>query len=284
MSINAGLIAKKNMRLDLTANASHNINRVVKLSLIEDPASVGLLVGGISGGIGNTVQVHRVGNPTYSFLVYEQRYDANGHMIESGSFKDPSNPDFNGDGLINALDKWSDLEAFVDRNNDGIINVKDRYIYDKAAPDWFAGLALNFVYKQWSAGFSMRSEIGGYIYNNIHSNSGTFQSINGTQGFLSNISSLYYEDEVQKVTANQLMSDHYMERADFLRMDYFNIGYNFGKLKYLKERVGLNATFVIQNVFVLTKYSGLDPEVGGGIDNNIYPRPRIYSLNLTFDF
>ena len=284
MSINAGLIAKKNMRLDLTANASHNINRVVKLSLIEDPASVGLLVGGISGGIGNTVQVHRVGNPTYSFLVYEQRYDANGQMIESGSFKDPDNPDFNGDGLINALDKWSDLEAFVDRNDDGIINVKDRYIYDKVAPNWFAGLALNFVYKQWSAGFSMRSEIGGYIYNNIHSNSGTFQSINGTQGFISNISSLYYEDEVQKVSANQLMSDHYMERADFLRMDYFNIGYNFGKLKYLKEKVGLNATFVIQNVFVLTNYTGLDPEVGGGIDNNIYPRPRMYSLNLTFDF
>jgi len=75
-----------------------------------------------------------------------------------------------------------------------------------------------------------------------------------------------------------------MERADFLRMDYFNIGYNFGKLKYLKEKVGLNATFVIQNVFVLTNYTGLDPEVGGGIDNNIYPRPRMYSLNLTFDF
>jgi iron complex outermembrane receptor protein len=225
-----------------------------------------------------------VGNATYSFLVYEQRYDANGQMIESGSFKDPNNPDFNGDGLENALDKWSDLDAFVDRNNDGIININDRYIYDKVAPNWFAGLALNFVYKQWSAGFSMRSEIGGYIYNNIHSNSGTFQSINGTQGFISNISSLYYEDEVQKVSANQLMSDHYMERADFLRMDYFNIGYNFGKLKYLKEKVGLNATFVIQNVFVLTNYTGLDPEVGGGIDNNIYPRPRMYSLNLTFDF
>jgi iron complex outermembrane receptor protein len=131
---------------------------------------------------------------------------------------------------------------------------------------------------------SMRSEVGGYIYNNIHSNSGTFQSVNGTQGYLNNISSLYYEDEIQKIATNQLLSDHYLERADFLRLDYFNVGYNFGKLKAFNNKVGLNATLVINNVFVLTNYSGLDPEIGGGIDNNIYPRPRVYSLNLSFDF
>jgi iron complex outermembrane receptor protein len=130
----------------------------------------------------------------------------------------------------------------------------------------------------------MRSELGGNIYNNIHSNAGTFQSVNGTQGYLNNISSLYYEDEIQKIATNQLLSDHYMEKADFLRMDFFSVGYNFGKLKYFGEKVGLNATFVINNVFVLTNYSGLDPEIGGGIDNNIYPRPRVYSLNLSFDF
>lgn len=284
MSVNAGLFATKTMRLDLIANASHNINQVVKLSQVQDPNAVGILVGGISGGIGNTVQVQRVNYPTYSFLVYEQKYDANGKMIESGSYKDPNNPDFNGDGLINALDKWSDMEAFVDRNGDGVINIKDRYIYGKVAPNWFTGLALNFTYKKWFAGFSFRTELGGHIYNNIHSNSATFQSVNGTQGFLSNISSLYYEDEVQKITTNQLLSDHYMEKANFLRMDYFNLGYNFGKMKFTSNKVGLNATFVVQNVFVITKYSGQDPEVGGGIDNNIYPRPRVFSLNLSFDF
>jgi iron complex outermembrane receptor protein len=75
-----------------------------------------------------------------------------------------------------------------------------------------------------------------------------------------------------------------MEKANFLRMDYFNVGYNFGKLKALGNKVGLNATLVVNNVLVISKYKGLDPEVGGGIDNNIYPRPRVYSLNLTFDF
>jgi iron complex outermembrane receptor protein len=281
MSVNAGLYASKTMRLDLTANASRNINEVTKLTQVEDPNSVGILVGGISGGIGNTIQVQRVGYATYSFLVYEQQYDTDGSLIEVGQ---QASIDVNGDGSVTAADKWQDKHAFADRNGDGTINIEDRYIFDKVAPNWFTGLALNFSYKKWFAGVSMRTELGGHIYNNIHSNTATFQSINGTQGFISNISSLYYEDEVRNVTTNQLLSDHYMEKANFLRMDYFNVGYNFGKLKALGNKVGLNATLVVNNVFVLSNYKGLDPEVGGGIDNNIYPRPRVYSLNLTFDF
>ena len=281
MSVNAGLYASKTMRLDLTANASHNVNQVTKLTQVEDPNSVGILVGGISGGIGNTIQVQRVGYATYSFLVYEQQYDIDGSLIEVGQ---QASIDVNGDGSVTVADKWKDIHAFADRNGDGTINIEDRYIYDKVAPNWFTGLALNFSYKKWFAGVSMRTELGGHIYNNIHSNSATFQSINGTQGFINNISSLYYEEEVRNVSTNQLLSDHYMEKANFLRMDYFNLGYNFGKLKALGNKVGLNATLVVNNVFVLSKYKGLDPEVGGGIDNNIYPRPRVYSLNLTFDF
>jgi len=281
MSVNAGLYASKTMRLDLTANASRNINEVTKLTQVEDPNSVGILVGGISGGIGNTIQVQRVGYATYSFLVYEQQYDTDGSLIEVGQ---QASIDVNGDGSVTAADKWQDKHAFADRNGDGTINIEDRYIFDKVAPNWFTGLALNFSYKKWFAGVSMRTELGGHIYNNIHSNTATFQSINGTQGFISNISSLYYEDEVRNVTTNQLLSDHYMEKANFLRMDYFNVGYNFGKLKALGNKVGLNATLVVNNVLVISKYKGLDPEVGGGIDNNIYPRPRVYSLNLTFDF
>jgi iron complex outermembrane receptor protein len=280
-SFNAGIFANKNSRLDIMGNASRNFNRVIKLSQIEDENAVGVQVGGISGGIGNTIQVHRIGYPTFSFLVYEQLYDVDGAPIQVGQ---QATIDVNNDGQITTADKWKDIHAYADRNGDGLINIKDRYINNQAIADWFFGLSLNYQYKKWSFGMSMRSEIGGYIYNNIHSNAGTFQSVNGTQGFLNNISSLYYEDQIQKVATNQLLSDHYLERADFLRIDYFNVGYNFGKLKALNNKVGLNATLVVNNVFVFTNYSGLDPEIGGGIDNNIYPRPRMYSLNLTFDF
>jgi len=133
-SINAGLFANKNSRLDLMANASHNLNRVVKLSQIEDPDAVGVQVGGISGGIGNTVQVHRVGYPTFSFLLFEQLYDQNGQVIQVGQ---QANIDINNDGQITAADKWKDIHAYVDRNGDGVINIKDRYIYNQSVPNWF---------------------------------------------------------------------------------------------------------------------------------------------------
>jgi iron complex outermembrane receptor protein len=275
VSTNIGVIAKKDMRLDVMLNGTYNKNTVLKLSQVNDPNSPGILVGGISGGIGNTVQVHQIGNPTFSYFVYEQQYDASGNPIESGALIDPNNP---------TGGKYTDLDAFVDRNGDGVINIDDRYISNQAAALVFLGTTLNFAYKKWYAGFSMRGELGGYIYNNIHSNNATFQAVNGTQEYLNNISQLYYNEEFQKTTERQLLSDHYLEKANFLRLDYINLGYNFGKMEWTGKKVGLNASLVVSNVLVITKYSGLDPEVNGGIDNNIYPRPRMYSLNLTFDF
>ena len=281
VSINTGLIATKDMRLDWSINGTYNRNEVLKLSQVLDTTSPGVLIGGIGGGIGNTIQAHQIGYPTFSFFVLEQQYDSEGRVIEVGSL---ANIDLNGDGQVTALDKWKDTNAFVDQNGDGIINVQDRYYRGQAAPLMFFGTALNFQYKKWYAGFSARAELGATIYNNIHSNSATFQTVDGTKKYLNNISSLYYQDEVQRTTPNQLMSDHYLESANFLRMDFINVGYNFGKLGFAKEKVGLNVNFVVQNAFVVTKYAGQDPEIGGGIDNNFYPRPRVYSLNLTFDF
>lgn len=281
VSLNTGLIATKDMRLDWSVNATYNKNEVMKLSQVIDTTSPGVLIGGIAGGIGNTIQAHQLGYPTYTFFVLQQQYDSQGRVIEVGS---QSEIDMNGDGNITAADKWKDTNAFVDQNGDGIINVKDRYYAGQAAPQMFFGTALNFQYKKWYAGFSARAELGATIYNNIHSNSATFQTVDGTKKYLNNISSLYYQDEVQRTTASQLMSDHYLESANFLRMDFINVGYNFGKLGFSKDKVGLNVNLVVQNAFVLTKYSGQDPEIGSGIDNNFYPRPRVYSINLTFDF
>jgi TonB-linked SusC/RagA family outer membrane protein len=281
VSLNTGLVATKDMRLDWSVNATYNKNEVMKLSQVVDTTSPGVLIGGIGGGIGNTIQAHQLGYPTYTFFVLQQQYDSQGRVIEVGS---QSEIDMNGDGNITAADKWKDTNAFVDQNGDGIINVKDRYYAGQAAPKMFFGTALNFQYKKWYAGLSARAELGATIYNNIHSNSATFQTVDGTKKYLNNISSLYYQDEVQRTTASQLMSDHYLESANFLRMDFINLGYNFGKLGFSKDKVGLNVNLVVQNAFVLTKYSGQDPEIGSGIDNNFYPRPRVYSINLTFDF
>jgi iron complex outermembrane receptor protein len=65
-------------------------------------------------------------------------------------------------------------------------------------------------------------------------------------------------------------------------MDNLFVGYDFGKPFGTDLAFRLSAS--IQNVFVLTNYSGVDPEIFGGIDNNIYPRARVYSVNLNFKF
>ena len=280
LNLNIGLIQEKDLNLSVSANFAYNQNRVTKLSLIEDTSSIGIQVGGIAGGIGNTVQIHSLNNPTFSFLLYEQLYDQSDLPIQVG---EQASIDVNNDGIINDTDKWQTIHAFNDRDGDGMISPSDKYIINKPIPDLLIGGAINLNYKNWYSSISFRSEIGGYIYNNIHSNTATYQSINGTQGFLSNISSLYYESEVQNISDYQLQSDYYLEKANFFRVDFFNIGYNIGD--FLDNKVkNLDVSISVQNLFLLTKYSGLDPEIGGGIDNNIYPRPRVFSLNLNFNF
>ena len=83
-------------------------------------------------------------------------------------------------------------------------------------------------------------------------------------------------------TNNQFQSDYYIENASFLKMDNIGISYNAGKV--FNQKVGLIVGANCQNVFVATNYTGLDPEVYNGIDNNIYPRPRTYSLSANFNF
>ncbi|MFK7786167.1 MAG: SusC/RagA family TonB-linked outer membrane protein, partial [Crocinitomicaceae bacterium] len=261
IAVNGAAMVKKDFRWEIGANYTYNVNKVLNLTQVADTSSPGIPVGGISGGIGNNVQIHSVGFPTFSFYVYEQQYDAAGLPIEVGA----DNP--NGG-------TYTDTEAFVDRNEDGVINVEDLYRFQQAAPNAFIGLNMNFEYKRWFAGFSMRSELGGYIYNNVHSNNGTFQNV-GTLGFLNNLSDTYYQEEFQTTTDKQLLSDHYLEKADFLRLDYLNIGYRFKKY--------LTLSFTVNNAFILTNYTGIDPEINGGIDQNIYPRPRFYTVNLSFN-
>jgi TonB-dependent starch-binding outer membrane protein SusC len=247
-------IQQSDFNLTLSGNFTMNNNEITKLNRIEDSTSVGILVEGINGGIGNNVQIQAVGHPSNSFYVYEQVYDDVGKPVEG---------------------------EFVDRNLDGVINEMDRYIYEKAVPDFFAGFSANLSYKRWSAGFSMRGEFGRYVYNNVHSERGWFNNI-PAENHIFNLHNAFNETNFISSSPEQFLSDYYVEKADFIRMDFLNVGYNFGNI--YKDRVALNVGFVVNNVFVWSDYKGIDPEITNGVDKNIYPRPRIYSLtfNMTF--
>jgi iron complex outermembrane receptor protein len=80
----------------------------------------------------------------------------------------------------------------------------------------------------------------------------------------------------------QYLSNYFIEDGAFFRMDYMTLGYYFDDLAKGSFNLGLSLT--VNNAFVITNYRGIDPEISDGIDNRIYPRPRVWALgvNLTF--
>ena len=240
---------------DINLNGTYNSNKITKLTISPDPNYAGNKYGGISGGVGNTILINSVGNSRGSFFVYQQVYDTDGKPIDG---------------------------VFADRNRDGIINEKDLYVYKSLDPNYLFGASSNIIYKNWSAGFVLRANLGNYMYNNNFSSTGTTRHIINPLNYLSNGSTNVLSSGFSGSGDKYFLSDYYIENASFLRMDNINVGYTFGKV--LHNLGTLSITGNVQNVFIVTKYKGLDPEIGGGIDNNFYPRPRTYSIGLSIGF
>ncbi len=249
IAMNANLVKKKNVTWDLGANFTYNTNKITKLTKVNDPTYQGVLVGGISGGVGNTIQINSVGYRPNSFYVLQQVYTAQNKPIE---------------GL------------YVDRNGDGIINNNDYYRYKSPEPDYMIGGTTSVGYKNWTFSTVVRVLTGNYMYNNVFASNGVFST--SSVKYLGNVHRNYLQTGF---STYQYFSDYYIENATFLRMDNLTLSYDFGKI--MSGKANLRGTLNVQNVFVLTKYRGLDPEIAGGIDNNFYPRPRIYSLGLNLD-
>lgn len=250
LQINTNLVKTKKLNWDFGFNVTYNTNEITKLTKFDDPTFIGVATGGISGGVGNTIQIHSVGYRPSSFFVLQQVYDNAGKPVE---------------GL------------YVDRNKDGLINNLDYYRYQSPEPNWIIGATTSATYGNWSFSTVVRANIGNYMYNNVFSGTGTFQP--NSQLYLGNVHRNYLETGF---AVPQYFSDYYVDNASFLRMDNFTIGYDFGKA--VKGISNLRANAGVQNAFVITKYQGLDPEIAGGIDNNFYPRPRIFTLGFNVEF
>lgn len=248
-SLNTTIIKKTKLNWDLGFNLAYNKNEIIKLTKISDPTFIGVATGGIGGGVGNTIQIHSIGYQPSSFFVLKQVYDKAGKPVE---------------GL------------YVDQNGDGIINSLDYYHYKSPEPTMLIGFTTSVSYDRWNFSTVIRSNVGQYMYNNVFSGSGTFQP--SSLLALGNVHRNYLETGFAN---SQYFSDYYMENASFLRMDNFTVSYDFGKV--FKNKANLRATANVQNVFVISKYRGLDPEIAGGIDNNLYPRPRVFSLGVNLD-
>jgi iron complex outermembrane receptor protein len=254
-SFNARAIAKKDLTWLIGFNTTYNINEITKLTASSDTSYLGVATGGISGGVGNTVQMNSVGYAANSFFVYEQVYGTDGKPIEG---------------------------MYVDRNGDGQITDDDRYHYKDPAAKFFFGINSSLQYKNWEFSFAGRANFGNYVYNNVSSENGNYERLYRPEGpYLSNVTSDVNEAGFQ---TPQYLSDYYIQDAAFFRMDNMGVSYLLEDLLTVKERLDIRLSFTVTNVFVITNYEGLDPEIYQGIDNNLYPRPRVYVLGVNIIF
>lgn len=254
-TLNTTPVRNKSFSWDLGFNYTYNKSKITNLLKQQDANFKGIDVSGISGGTGNNIGKHFVGYAPYTYNVYKQVYDEKTGLPIEGLYEDI--------------------------NRDGIINDNDRYFYKKPAPDVLLGINTQVAYKEFSIGIAAHGYFGNYLYNNYNSNSGVLRSIKNPINFIGNASVNYLETGF---TNNQYLSDYYIENASFLRLDNINLGYNVGRIFHDKAALRIAAS--IQNVFIITKYKGLDPENASdsGVDNNIYPRPRTFSFGINLDF
>lgn len=256
LSLQTTPVLRKKLQWDLNANVAYNRFQITKLTATEDPEYKGVLTGGIAGGVGSTIQIHSVDYSPSSFYVFEQKYDENGKMIPG---------------------------AYVDRNGDGKVDENDKYRYKKPFADYVLGLTSNFRYGNFDFSFAGRGNIGNFVYNNVATDLGFFARMRHPTNYLVNVHRSAVDNNIPAQVIgeqNIIFSNHFITDASFFRMDHITIGYNFNKV--LGDFMRVYAT--VQNAFVLTRYTGIDPEIFNGIDNNFYPRPRTFLVGLNVSF
>ena len=245
VALNVVPIEQKDLRWEVGVNVAYNKNEITRLTASDDPTYPGVETGGISGGVGNNVQIQKVGNPINSFYVFQQVYAEDGKPLEG---------------------------VYVDRNHDGQITDDDRYVYYKPDADVNIGFNTELSYKKWTLSASLRSSLGNYVYNNVASDAEMLADL-WTNNFIANRVTTAPRSNFSQA---QYKSDYYVQNASFLKLDKVTLAYN------LTDWCRLN--FTAQNVFTITNYEGVDPEVAGGIDNNMYPRSRNFILGASFNF
>lgn len=245
-SINAMAIQTKDFSWELNYNLTWNDSKITQLTAVPN-ADYGMMVG--------DRQRNQVGYVPGAFWLFQQVYDENGKPIQN---------------------------ALVDRDGDGAITDGDRYISDKSpVAKVYMGLSSQFVWKNWDLGFNMRASLGNYAYNNTFSDNASMHVYND-QGYLVNL----YEDCLKTgwrgTSSNeQKRSDYFLENASYLKMDNITLGYTFDK--FFTDKISGRISASVQNVFTITKYSGLDPECSA-IDGTAWPRSRTFTLGLNLNF
>ncbi|MBD5186271.1 MAG: TonB-dependent receptor [Bacteroidales bacterium] len=232
-------------------NIAYNDNKITQITKGTDRLSAA----NTPSGIGTPLQWHIVGESVRSFLVYEQVYDKAGNPV----------PD-----------------TYVDQNGDGQITDADKIVFHSPDPKWTFNWNNTFSWNHWDLGITLRANLGNYVYNGPRYDSTNLSNLLVNNIQVNNMMTGEYLFPNQAYTTSLNLSSYWIENASFLRCDNISLGYTFENL--INGNLNLRLFGVVQNPFVITKYKGIDPEVFGGIDNNVYPRPITCTLGLVATF
>lgn len=254
VNLNLRPVTTENFSLEFNSNVGYNRSEVTSL---KDVTRITDSESGLPTGTGVSLAYHAVGYQPYSAWVFKQVYDTNGDPISN---------------------------AFVDINGDNVIDNDDRF-YETLRPNWTFGFGLNMNYKNWDLSSSFRGQVGGKVYNARRLTSGWIdRAIPNNSNSLSNVLDFNSDAATTSFTnvqGNIPFSDYFLEDASFLRMENIVIGFRVPN--FLKD-TSLRIYGAANNLFVISDYSGQDPENFNAIDNNFYPRPRVFTLGLNLDF
>ncbi len=243
LSINATPIQTKRFTWDVNYNISSNSTRITKLSAAQGTGYEGVPLTNVKGATGTSVQIHREGYAPGTFFVYKQVYDKNGKPVEKKFASD------------------------------------HRYYAQNPESKVLMGLSTSLTYDRWTLSTALRASFGNYIYDNLSAHMAN-RNIVYNNAFFRNTTPEINVSDFKEKDDNQMISDYYIHRASFLKMDNLTLAYNFGRL--FGGASSLRASATVQNVFTLSSYKGLDPEQA--VDYRLYPVPRTYSLNLSLTF
>ena len=249
LAITANLITTRDWNWNATFNATWQRVRITNLNLNPDSPSPDTPVGWIES---TPIQVFSTDYTPYTYFLYKQVYDRETGLPIEG--------------------------MYADLDGDGEISDGDRYHNHSPLPDWIFGFSTSLTYRKWTLSTSLRSNVGHYLYNGSAANMGAWECTTWSAGQINNLNADFLNTQFRH---RQYMSDHYLQNASFLRMDNLQLTYDFGRIY---KSLNLHVSAMVQNVFTVTKYKGVDPEVANGIDNSVYPRPRTYSLTVGLNF
>ena len=271
VSLNSLNFKKKNFTWTTTVNFAYNRNMI--LSLNDDVPMY------------FDCNIHKVGYPVAAFYGY----------VTDGIFQSQEEVDQHAVQTIGS-DPYTSTQPgdirFKDINGDGVINEDDRTILGSPTPSWTFSMNNRFEFYGVDIELYLQGAAGNMIYNG---NRSTLEAMSVAQNQLTSTLDRWRPDYHSTTmpravfsdpNKNNRVSDRFLEKGDYLRLKSITIGYTLPKHLTSKARMD-EVRFSVsgQNLYTFTRYTGLDPEVGGsGIDSNVYPLTRnfTFGINITF--